>query len=191
MKLTDKAFIFSFLFTCMALFSCSTTSKISKNQVNNLYDLIYHAQRKCKKATYYAFDAETLNRIRRQIIPDSMANAIFASDTIYIFSEYDIGDAQYTELLIGDSASIGFGYRNIIGYKLSEVFQIPVSKQKAQVYISLSDTTKSRKRGEFSSYDYEDVVRLKIYLVRGGYEYDVKKFSYDPIIWFYMTPDIP
>lgn len=183
--------IFSFLLVCIACFSCSAINKVSKNQISNLYDLIYHAQRKCKKATYYAFDAETLNHIRRQITPDSIANVIFASDTIYVFSNYDIGDAQYTELLIGDSASIGFDYRNIIGYKkLSEAFQIPMSEQKAQVYISFSDTTKSRKRGELSPYDYEDWVRLKVYLVRGDYECDVKKFSYDPIIWFYMTPDI-
>lgn len=182
MKFKDKAFILSFLLVCIACFSCSTTSKISKNQINNLYDLIYHAQRKSKKATYYAFDAETLNRIRRQIVPDSMANAIFASDTIYVFSNYDIGDVQYTELLIGDSASIGFGYKNY-----NEVFQVPVSKQEAQVYINLSDTTKSRKKGELTPYDYEDLLRLKIYLVRGNYECDIKKFSYDPIIWFYSA----
>ena len=179
-------YLFSFLLVCIACFSCSTTSKISKNQINNLYDLIYHSQRKCKKATYYAFDADTLNHIRRQIIPDSIANAIYASDTIYVFSNYDLGDVLYSELLIGDSASIGFGYQNF-----NYVFQIPVSKQESQVYINLSDTTKSRKRGEFSLYDYEDMVCLKIYLVRGYYECDVKKFSYNPIIWFYLTPDIP
>lgn len=59
------------------------------------------------------------------------------------------------------------------------------------IYINMSDTTKSRKRGKFSLYDYEDMVCLKIYLVRGNYECNVKKFSYDPIIWFYQTPDIP
>ena len=152
-------YLFSFLLVCIACFSCSTTSKISKNQINNLYDLIYHSQRKCKKATYYAFDTDTLNHIRRQIIPDSIANAIYASDTIYVFSNYDLGDVLYSELLIGDSASIGFGYQNF-----NYVFQIPVSKQESQVYINLSDTTKSRKRGEFSLYDYEDMVCLKIYL---------------------------
>lgn len=179
-------YLFLFFLVCIACFSCSTTSKISKNQINNLYDLIYHAQRKCKKATYYAFDVDTLNHIRRQIIPDSIANAIYASDTIYVFSNYDLGDVLYSELLIGDSASIGFGYQNF-----NYVFQIPVSKQESQVYINLSDATKSRKRGEFSLYYYEDMVCLKIYLVRGNYECDVKKFSYDPIIWFYQTPDIP
>lgn len=179
-------YIISFLLVIIACLSCSTTSKISKNQINNLYDLIYHAQKKCKKATYYAFDADTLNHIRRQIIPDSIANAIFASDTIYVFSEYDVGDVQYTELLIGDSASIGFGYQNF-----NYVFQIPVSKQESQVYINLSDTRKVEKEVSSSLYDYEDMVCLKIYLVRGNYECDVKKFSYDPIIWFYMTPDIP
>ena len=65
-------------------------------------------KRNAKKATYYAFNAETLDSIRRRIIPDSIADAIYASDTIYVFSEYDVGDVQYTELLIGDSASIGF-----------------------------------------------------------------------------------
>ena len=47
-------YILSFLLVNIACLSCSTTSKISKNQINNLYDLIYHAQKKCKKATYYA-----------------------------------------------------------------------------------------------------------------------------------------
>ena len=153
---------------------------------NNLYDLIYHAQKKCKKATYYAFNAETLDSIRRRIIPDSIADAIYASDTIYVFSEYDVGDVQYTELLIGDSASIGFGYQNF-----NYVFQIPVSKQESQVYVSLSDTTKSRKRGEISPYSYIDMIRLKIKSVQNDYEYEVKNFSYDPAIWFYMTPEMP
>ena len=179
-------YLFSFLLVCIACFSCSTTSKISKNQINNLYDLIYHSQRKCKKATYYAFDTDTLNHIRRQIIPDSIANAIYASDTIYVFSNYDLGDVLYSELLIGDSASIGFGYQNF-----NYVFQIPVSKQESQVYVSLSDTTKSRKRGEISPYSYIDMIRLKIKSVQNDYEFEVKNFSYDPAIWFYMTPDMP
>lgn len=179
-------YILSFLVVCMTFFSCGTTRKISKNQINNLYDLIYHAQRKCKNATYYAFDAETLNRIRRQIVPDSIANAIYASDTIYVFSEYDVGDVLYSELLIGDSVSIGFGYQNF-----NYAFQIPVSKQESQVYISLSDTTKIREKGETSPYSYRDMIRLKIKSVQNDYECEVKKFSYNPIIWFYMTPDTP
>lgn len=170
---------------CVIFFSCSTTSKISKNHINNLYDLIYYAQKKCKNATYYAFDAETLNHIRRQIVPDSIANAIYASNTIYVLSNYDLGDVLYSELLIGDSASIGFGYQNF-----NYMFQIPVSKQEAQVYISLSDTTKFREKGEIIPYSYIDMIRLKIKLVQNDYECEVKKFSYDPIIWFYMTPDI-
>lgn len=72
----------------------------------------------------------------------------------------------------------------------SYIFQIPVSKQEAQVYISLSDTTKIREKGEISPYSYIDMIRLKINLVQNDYECEVKKFSYDPIIWFYMTPDI-
>ena len=179
-------YILSFLLVNIACLSCSTTSEISKNQINNLYDLIYHAQKKCKKATYYAFNAETLDSIRRRIIPDSIADVIYASDTIYVFSEYDVGDVQYTELLIGDSASIGFGYQNF-----NYVFQIPVSKQESQVYVSLSDTTKSRKRGEISPYSYIDMIRLKIKSVQNDYEFEVKNFSYDPAIWFYMTPDMP
>lgn len=66
-----------------------------------------------------------------------------------------------------------------------------MSKQESQVYVSLSDTTKSRKRGEISPYSYIDMIRLKIKSVQNDYEFEVKNFSYDPAIWFYMTPDMP
>lgn len=35
------------------------------------------------------------------------------------------------------------------------------------------------------------MIRLKIKSVQNDYEYEVKNFSYDPAIWFYMTPEMP
>ena len=35
------------------------------------------------------------------------------------------------------------------------------------------------------------MIRLKIKSVQNDYECEVNNFSYDPIIWFYMTPDTP
>lgn len=47
------------------------------------------------------------------------------------------------------------------------------------------------KKGRIRQFKAEDSPFLKIKSVQNDYEYEVKNFSYDPAIWFYMTPEMP
>lgn len=96
--------LISLLLLCLN--SCKSM-QTSIGATDSLYGLLDEIQSRNKS---YVSDT-ILSRLRRENITSAVAKEIFDADTIYIIDTYNVGDYDFNEIIVGNTAKVNYTYQ--------------------------------------------------------------------------------